>query len=259
MARRTVSLDEKIENAEAAVTAAKAQYDAALEELEKLLARRKKLDEKKAREAYHAGDKSVDETHKESSARRAGGGPVMKLSDEDGKLFYKLWLPLLDYVNEKKGICPDLHEIHLSAALDPSKIKKVADALWSETSLIDAYLRENKDLAEEEKAIILSWKRRVTGRFILERILKKGAILISVENDGEDVYQVLGIQSTWEELCGYAKLPLLLHATLIPFRDVIIPDGLILTYNVLIGGGMAQAFKDVYMREKNNGTIHRQL
>ena len=25
----------------------------------------------------------------------------MILSDKDGQLFYKLWLPLLDYVNEK--------------------------------------------------------------------------------------------------------------------------------------------------------------
>ena len=37
MARRTISLDEKIEKAEAAVLAAKARYDKALDELEKLV------------------------------------------------------------------------------------------------------------------------------------------------------------------------------------------------------------------------------
>ena len=61
MARRVVTLDEKIRKAEAAVAAAKANYDAALDELEKLVTKRKQLDDKKVLEAYHAGDKTADE------------------------------------------------------------------------------------------------------------------------------------------------------------------------------------------------------
>ena len=47
MARRTISLDEKIEKAEAVMLAAKAKYDAALDEIEKLVAKRKQQDDKK--------------------------------------------------------------------------------------------------------------------------------------------------------------------------------------------------------------------
>ena len=61
MARRTISLDEKIEKAEAAMLAAKAKYDAALDELEKLVAKRKQQDDKKVLDAYHAGNKTADE------------------------------------------------------------------------------------------------------------------------------------------------------------------------------------------------------
>ena len=61
MARRVVTLDEKIRKAEAAVAAAKAKYDAALDELEKFVTKRKQLDDKKVLEAYHAGDKTADE------------------------------------------------------------------------------------------------------------------------------------------------------------------------------------------------------
>ena len=61
MARRVVTLDEKIRKAEAAVAAAKAKYDAALDELEKLVTKCKQLDDKKVLEAYHAGDKTADE------------------------------------------------------------------------------------------------------------------------------------------------------------------------------------------------------
>ena len=61
MARRTVSLDEKIKKAEATVIALKAKYDAALDELEKLVAKRKQLEDKNVLEAYHNGGKTADE------------------------------------------------------------------------------------------------------------------------------------------------------------------------------------------------------
>ena len=61
MARKSISLDEKIEKAEAAVIAAKAKYDKALDELKVLVDKRKQLDDKKVLEAYHASDKTLEE------------------------------------------------------------------------------------------------------------------------------------------------------------------------------------------------------
>ena len=61
MARRIVSLDEKIEKAEAAMLAAKAKYDKALDEMEKLVEKRKKQNDKKILDACHAGNKTAEE------------------------------------------------------------------------------------------------------------------------------------------------------------------------------------------------------
>ena len=61
MARRVITLDEKIQKAELAVAATKLKYDAALDELEKLITKRKQQDDKKVLEAYHAGDKTAEE------------------------------------------------------------------------------------------------------------------------------------------------------------------------------------------------------
>lgn len=61
MARRSISLDEKIEKAEAAMLAAKAKYDKALDEMEKLVMKRKQLDDKKVLDAYHSGNKTAEE------------------------------------------------------------------------------------------------------------------------------------------------------------------------------------------------------
>ena len=61
MARKTISLDEKIDKAEAAVLVAKARYDKALDELERLVTKKKQLEDKRVLEAYHESDKSADE------------------------------------------------------------------------------------------------------------------------------------------------------------------------------------------------------
>lgn len=50
-----------IEKAEAAVLVAKARYDKALDELEKLVTKKKQLEDKRVLEAYHESDKSTDE------------------------------------------------------------------------------------------------------------------------------------------------------------------------------------------------------
>ena len=61
MARRNVSLDEKIKKAEVAMLAAKEKYDKALDEMEKLVTKRKQLNDKKVLDAYHAGNKTAEE------------------------------------------------------------------------------------------------------------------------------------------------------------------------------------------------------
>ena len=61
MARRVITLEEKIRKSEASVAAAKAKYDDAVDELKKLVEKRKQQDDKKVLDAYHAGDKTADE------------------------------------------------------------------------------------------------------------------------------------------------------------------------------------------------------
>lgn len=141
--------------------------------------------------------------------------------------------------------------------LDPAEVKKAANKLWSDVELIDSYLEEVSDLSEDHKSIIQSWKRRVQGQFVMERYLKKGTIFISMEE--EKVYQVSGIISSWEEMFYGAPMPLQVEATFIPFRDVIISDGLVMPYNIMMGSGIKRMCKDIYMTAKKTGQIYRSL
>lgn len=179
----------------------------------------------------------------------------MTLSKEDGQLYYKLWMPLLDYVNKKYGVKKNLKKIAEAKSLNPADVKVVADRLWDDVSVIDEYLKIHEELPSEYRKIIADWKRCVRGKFIVERHLKKGSILISM--DDKKVYQVGGIISSIEEMFFSVKLPLMIDAALIPFRDMIITDGLIMPYRVVIGGNMAKSFKDVYMAAKKGGYLIR--
>ena len=61
MARRSISLDEKIEKAQITVASTKAKYDAAVKDLEKLLSRKRELQSKELLKAFAESDKTYDE------------------------------------------------------------------------------------------------------------------------------------------------------------------------------------------------------
>ena len=182
----------------------------------------------------------------------------MTLSTEDANLYYKLWFPVLDYVNKKYGINEELKQIAGAEELDPNDVKVVANKLWEDVAVIDEYLAEHADgLPEEHRTIVEGWKRRVSGRFVLERHLKKGSVFISMED--EKVYLVSGINSSWEEMFFYRPAPIMMQATLIPFKNVIISDGLVMPYNIMIGRNIAREFKDIYMTAKKSGELVKTL
>ena len=61
MARRVVTLEEKIEKAQANVAQAKAKYDKAVDELEKLLTKRQERDNKQLLKAFSESEKTLAE------------------------------------------------------------------------------------------------------------------------------------------------------------------------------------------------------
>ena len=61
MARRVVTLEEKIEKAQINVAETKAKYDKAVDELEKLLTKQKERDNKQLLEAFSESEKTLAE------------------------------------------------------------------------------------------------------------------------------------------------------------------------------------------------------
>ncbi len=119
MARRVITLDEKINKAEAAVVASKAKYDAALDELERLVTKRKEQDDKKLLAAYHDGDKTLDEiiAFIQSGNESEGKNRRTKKPSKgiEGKKCRKLRsLPLLDHRGASLQFCENAEHISLT-------------------------------------------------------------------------------------------------------------------------------------------------
>ena len=152
--------------------------------------------------------------------------------------------------HSKYHVCPEAGPINKELGVDACDAKAIADYLWSHTGVIEEYLTVAK-LPDEYAQIVAGWKQCKAGRYILERHLKKGSAFISAE-DGT-VYMVKGLFSTWAEMLG--ECPILLDAVLIPFRDSIISDGLVMPYRICFGKGAREDFKDAYMNAKRNSAI----
>lgn len=61
MARRSISIDEKIERQTAIVTSAKDRYDSAVKELDRLLQKKKEMQGKELLEAFANSSKSLED------------------------------------------------------------------------------------------------------------------------------------------------------------------------------------------------------
>ena len=168
----------------------------------------------------------------------------MNLSNEDARLYLTLLLPLLAFVNKRCGIIQ---------GLSSKELKEATNRLCDNINLIDEYLALNSELAKEERAIIASWKKFKRGKFYVERHLEDGTIMISLKDEG--IFKVVGVLTSLEKLLSNFSLPLVVEATLFPFKEVIITDGLLTPYKVKIEDKVAKSFIELYLMAKETETI----
>lgn len=174
----------------------------------------------------------------------------MRLAKEDTDLFYSIWRPLLQFANEKQKIHPEINA-ETDSQVDARKCSDIADWIWDHMEILDEFANAHPELSEDARSVVLSWKRRVRGMFFVERHLKSGSVFVG-ENG---IYLVQGLISSFEEMFGYFGLPVVVEATLIPFREKITSDGLISVMNISVGPGIRKRVKSEYLEAKRNNRV----
>ena len=100
---------------------------------------------------------------------------------------------------------------------------------------------------------VLKLEHFISDKFFIERDLKEYTVFL---NDGNPpkAYGVLGLTDEIVEMMLY-PLPVFVSAVLLPWKGRIICDGLIFTYNVVLGGGIRKELKESYRQAKTQGII----
>lgn len=179
----------------------------------------------------------------------------MILSDEDAALFYRAWGALLTWVNDQRKVVPPFARPTPGHPIDPQLATQIRDVVWAEDALREQFLAEaSTALGAAECDLIATWKDRVRGSFVIHSHLQKHSIFMS-----DAVYGVRGIYTPLDVMFPY--VPMFVEAVLIPFRDVIITDGLLQTppMHMTFGGGIRAMFKRQYSAARAAAQIRTRL
>jgi hypothetical protein len=179
----------------------------------------------------------------------------MILSEPDAALFYRAWGALLTWVNDERHVVAHFPRPAPEHPIEPDVAAKVRDVVWAEDALRERFLAEGaSDLSAAERDLVASWKDRIHGKFVIFNHLKKHSIFM-----GDEVYAVRGIYTPLAAM--FPDVPVFVEAVLIPFRDVIITDGLVLGYpmRITFGGGARRMFKEQYRAARAAGQVQSSL
>ena len=173
----------------------------------------------------------------------------MKLPAEDAELFYKLYHSLWFYVNMKLKLIDDINSPNEFFGCSLQEIIKIREELFKNPQLIDSFIDTNPmKFSPDELEIIKSWKNFIKEKLLIFRYLKNYTIFLDINNPPK-AYGVLALRSYFDEIIE-SKLPIIVDAILLPFKDSIIYDGILSNYPIIFGRNKRNEFNDIYQEAK---------
>jgi hypothetical protein len=175
----------------------------------------------------------------------------MQIPEKEGRLFYDLFVKLLLLTNDRLDIVPGLATFDEFMGMPVADRIRVRDALYEHPEFFDEFLKDGDLSASEDAAeLVAGWRdHRLTGSFYVFRHLKKHTVFLSTE-DPTRAFGVLWLADPPELMVPYP--PVMLDATLLPFRNRVIYDGYLRGPGVSLhfGGGMRRALNNSYREAK---------
>jgi hypothetical protein len=169
----------------------------------------------------------------------------MLLPPQETERFYRIWFPLLHYVNTQLQLVPAFPAAPGKEEVSTADIIQVRDALWADDALREQFIAENPEQwSAADLALVASWQYRLAGTFYIFRSLQHYTIFLSTTSPAH-AYGVLGLVSTFEETVPI-PLPVYTQAVLLPFEHHITYDGLLTSYNVVFGPGYRKDLQEIY-------------
>ncbi len=162
------------------------------------------------------------------------------LSKDGADHYYKLYFALLDYINKKYKICPEIKKIYKQEGLDVAKLKLIDNCLWEHKEDIDDFIKDNNyKFSEEELDEVREFKNAITSdRFVIVGLDREYTKILS--EDGK-LYMVKGIRSDFDKVIDPRQLPQFIRTTLLMFRGNIVYKSFLETSEIKFGNDVKKA------------------
>lgn len=168
-----------------------------------------------------------------------------KVTTKDAFLFFKIFFGLLEYTNNKYHLQPKLKRIYEQTNLPPELVVPIRDYLFEHLEIIDEFIKKNPyHFNIEELQLVHNFKYSLSDTFIIMEYDNDFAYLLGRNGN----FAVKGLHNTIEEVIPKSALPYVSPMNLIPFKDVIIYDGIFATAAIGISNNIKKILKDDFKK-----------
>jgi hypothetical protein len=180
-------------------------------------------------------------------------GKAMKLPITQINRFYDLWLPLLDFTNQRLRVFSKKQMDCIQEFEDPQSENQLRDALWNNDWILEEFISQNPaKYSPEDLATVSEWRNFKYGDFTLIKVVYGLGIFVSHEEPHE-YYSVYPLYSDFKELLS--DIPMLVRTAIIPYGNVLVYDGSLASYAIHFGQGIRKMLENGYISAKERGLI----
>jgi len=158
----------------------------------------------------------------------------MRLTDKELEQLHKIQPLLFFYVNQVNRLVKGFSTVDDFFGLGFQDKILIRETINSNKKwILDKFVEKYRDdLTQDDIEIVLSWKEQIKGTFFIVKQLKKYAKFLTAKDGDNRAYGVYALNDSFDELFN---LPIWIDTVLLPFKNKIIYDGLILSKNIHFG------------------------
>ena len=167
------------------------------------------------------------------------------LSKQDAKLFYKIYFALLEFTNNKYKINQKL-KIYNKLGLNPYDLKDIIEKFWeNKDAIISEFCLANPyKFNKEELNVVSEFKKGFRDIVIIAKYeLEYTAVM-----NKDKTFMIKGINDNIDNIVSYQDLPQPVITSIIPFKNVLIYDGLLMQLGIKMGNGFEKTIEEEYSK-----------
>lgn len=166
------------------------------------------------------------------------------LSKQDAKLFYKIYFGLLEFTNNKYKIKSNL-KIYNRLGVNPYELKEIIEKFWDnkDAIVLEFCMSNPYKFNKEELHITNEFKKGFRDLVIIAKFEKEYTAVMNKDK----TYMIKGINDNLDNIISYKDLPQPVMTSIIPFKNVLIYDGLLMELGIKLGNDFDKVIEEEYV------------